>query len=189
MGILEIILLGIGLAMDACAASLANGLCEPDMKPGKTFMIAFSFGFFQAAMPLIGFFAGSLFADFLSGIIPWVALVLLSIIGVHMIMEGYKKRSCECPTHHIGVKMIIVQAIATSIDALMVGLLFVEDSVAQVTEYVLIIGGITLALSLIALRLGRRFANILRNGAEYVGGAILIGIGLKIFIEYLISIY
>jgi len=189
MGILEVVLLAVGLAMDATAVSLANGLCETDLKIRKSLLMAFLFGAFQAFMPLVGYFAASFFAGFLSSIIPWLALIILSILGIKMITEGKKHISCDCRERHISLKRMLIQAVATSIDALAVGLLLVETQLSPMLEYVAIIGGITFLLSMIALRLGKRIAPFLENKAEYVGGVILIGIGLKIFIEYLISIF
>lgn len=202
--------LGVGLAMDACAVSMSNGLNEPKMKFGKAFLIAAMFGFFQALMPMIGWVCVSLVAssfEKFSVCIPYVALALLAIIGGKMLYDGIKdmkkeqqaKQNVEADkindtdTKQVGRKLtlgvLLVQAIATSIDALSTGfsLADIAGNNPSVDWWkalisVGIIAIITLAISLCAVYLGKKFGDKLGNKAEILGGTILIAIGLEIFI-------
>ena len=189
MEIVDIILCALGLSMDATAVSLTDGMNEPKMKINKMLIIAAFFGVFQGVMPLIGYYAGSLFAEAVASIAPIVALVLLGFIGGRMIFESVKKKNGneELPVS-LGIKGIAVQAVATSIDALAVGIsLLALDRAGSLALNIFITVGIiaatTFVLSLVALVLGKKFGKILSNKAELIGGIILVVIGLKIFIE------
>lgn len=190
MGIIDIILCGIGLSMDAAAVSMTDGMNEPKMKLKKMLLIAAFFGVFQGLMPLIGYYAGTLFAEAVASIAPIVALVLLGFIGGKMIYDALKKKKDdeeELPAV-LGVKGISVQAVATSIDALAVGVsLIALDRAGSLALNVFwtvgIIAATTFALSLVALGLGKKFGQLLEGKAELIGGIILVAIGLKIFIE------
>lgn len=188
MSIGEMFLLGVGMAMDASAVSMTNGLVEPKMKKNKMLLIAFAFGFFQFLMPLIGYFAGSIFKDFLTQFTSFVALFLLSFIGGKMLIEGIKHtKSDDIIATNLTYKDLFVQAIATSIDALTIGLMFVGWKTTRAFLASGIIGIVTFCLSFICIIIGKKFGDKLSNKAEIVGGIILILIGIKTFIEYLIE--
>lgn len=190
MGIIQMLLLGVGMAMDASAVSMTNGLVEPKMKVKKALLIAFFFGFFQFAMPLIGFLAGSVFTEFLKPFTAWLALILLSIIGGKMLIEGIKAHNDEAEEVEtvLTLKGLFLQAIATSIDALTLGLIFIGMEFNQVFLACGIIGIVTFILSFVCVYIGKAFGNKLQDKAQIIGGIILIVMGLKIFIEYLIEV-
>ena len=189
MNIGQMILLGVGMAMDASAVSMTNGLVEAKMKKRKMLLIAFFFGFFQFAMPLIGYFTGSIFEDFLTKFTSWVALILLSFIGGKMLIEGIKNSKFKKKKKTVlSFKGLIVQSIATSIDALTIGLIFVGWKTSRAFLASSIIGVVTFILSYICIMIGKKFGDKLSNKAEIVGGIILILIGVKTFIEYLIEV-
>lgn len=178
---------GIGLAMDAFSVSLANGLNEPDMKPGRSCTIAGVFAGFQIAMPLIGWFCihtiANVFNSFLK-FVPWIALILLLYIGGKMLIEGLKGDTDEDETtSKVGIGQLIVQGIATSIDALSTGFAMAEFNATAAMVESLIIGIVTFAICIGGLKLGRRFGTKLAGKASILGGVILILIGLEIFIK------
>lgn len=182
-----LILIGLGLAMDAFSVSISNGLCMSRIRFKTAFMIAFSFGFAQAAMPLIGYFAGTFFSGYIEAIDHWIALVLLGVIGIKMIIEAVqeiKNPSGECKW--ISMKLIFVQSIATSIDALAIGISFAALKV-NIAMAAGIIGVITFGLCLPAVYIGKKVGGIFKEKAEILGGLILVFIGLKIFIEHIIG--
>lgn len=182
--IITSILLGCGLAMDACAVSMANGLKEPKMKFNKIALIAFMFAFFQAAMPIIGYFVGSALLSKIEWIIPWVALVLLSFVGGKMLYEGikHKDEAEEDENKSLTFKALIIQAIATSIDALSVGFTISNYTILQAFICCAIVAVVTFIICVAAVFIGKKFGTKLGNKAEILGGIILIGIGLEIFI-------
>ena len=184
--------LGIALAMDAFSVSLANGLNEPDMPKRKTFAIGGIFGFFQGLMPLIGWFCihklASVF-NFLNFLIPWVALGILGYIGGKMLYEGIKEYKCrteggtECPIpQKLGFSALMIQGIATSIDALSAGLAMQQYKVAEAIVCSLIIMTVTCLICIAGVILGKKFGTALSGGSAIFGGSILIIIGLEIFI-------
>ncbi len=189
MGILEVLLTGVGLSMDAAAVGMTNGLNEPKMRLTKILLIALFFGVFQGVMPLIGYFAGTLFAEAVASIAPYVALVLLGFIGGKMIYEALKKSKEEEETvKNLGVGALTVQAIATSIDALAVGIsLLALNGIGALKVNIFaacaIIAACTFVISLAAVFIGKKFGAVLADKAELIGGIILVAIGLKIFIE------
>jgi len=178
---------GIGLAMDAFSVSLANGLNEPDMKPGRSCTIAGVFAGFQIAMPLIGWFCihtiAGVFNSFLK-FVPWIALILLLYIGGKMFIEGIKGDDTEeASVEKVGIGQLIIQGIATSIDALSTGFAMAEfDALSAIVE-ALIIGVVTFIICIGGLKLGRKFGTRLAGKASILGGTILILIGLEIFIK------
>ena len=184
---LNSILFGIGLAMDAFSVSLANGLNEPCMKKRKMFSIATIFAFFQALMPLIGWVCVHTLVEYFKAFekfIPWIALVLLCFIGGKMLLEGIKGE-CECGKCGVTVGALIVQGIATSIDALSVGFTIADyDFVSAIIE-VLIIGTLTFFICLGGVIIGRKAGTHLAGKAGIFGGAILIFIGIEIFVSSL----
>lgn len=182
MNILEIILIGLGLSMDACAVSTTNGMCYKQIRLKHTLFIALAFSLFQGLMPLIGYYAGSVFSSQIAIIDHWIALILLLIIGGKMIRDGLRHDN-SCPVKPFTFKLLILQAIATSIDALAVGISFAAMNV-NIVFAVSIIAAITFCLSIIAVRLGKKVGDKLNSKAEIFGGTILVLIGLKIFIEH-----
>lgn len=186
--ILNSILLGVGLAMDACAVSMANGLNDPNMKVRKVLLVALIFAFFQALMPMIGWICVRTVAqqfDKFTVAIPYIALALLGFIGGKMIYEGvtHKENSSEQQTHkNLTAVVLLTQAVATSIDALSVGFTVSSYDVWQALTSVAIISLVTFAICVGGVYVGKKFGTKLGNKAEIFGGIILIGIGLEIFI-------
>lgn len=188
MFFLNSIFLGIGLAMDTCAVSMANTLNEPQMKPSKMCLVAFMFGLFQCIMPLTGYFVGHAILSIIEKFIPWIALILLGFIGGKMIYEGIKNRKdIENKTGKIlTFRALFVQAIATSIDALSVGFTIADYSVLNAVVCALIVGIVTFGISMAGLALGKKFGIKLGNEAKLLGGIILVLIGVEIFIKGII---
>ena len=191
------ILIGIGLAMDAFSVSLANGLNEPTMSRRKIFGVAGIFGAFQGAMPLIGWFCihtiTSVFGVF-EKFIPWIALGLLGYIGGKMLVEGIKQYKCindggsECPVpERLTLSALLVQGVATSIDALSVGFTISEYNALQAIVCALLIAAVTFAICFAGVLLGKKFGTALAGKSSIFGGAILIFIGLEIFITSFIK--
>ncbi len=193
MSYIELVLLAVALAMDAAAVSMTNGLKNPKMHLTKILFIAGMFGIFQAVMPIIGYFVGDLFEDFITSIDHWLALILLGFLGTKMIIEAVKEKrndnrnddNSQIEGHTVSIKEIFLQAIATSIDALAVGIGFVALKV-DIWSSVALIGVITFAISLASVFIGKKFGSILKEKAAIFGGIILIAIGLKIFITDMI---
>ena len=186
--ILNSILLGVGLAMDACAVSMANGLNDPNMKVRKVVLVALIFAFFQALMPMIGWICVRTVAqqfDKFTVAIPYIALALLGFIGGKMIYEGvtHKENSSEQQSHkNLTAVVLLTQAVATSIDALSVGFTVSSYDVWQALTSVAIISLVTFAICVGGVYVGKKFGTKLGNKAEIFGGIILIGIGLEILI-------
>lgn len=183
MGILEIVLLGIGLAMDAFAVSICKGLSMKKMNWKNAMIIAFYFGVFQAIMPAIGYFLGTTFESFVTTIDHWLAFILLSIIGGNMIKESFDNEE-EKKNDRVDFKTMIVLALATSIDALAVGITFAFFDVNLILA-ISIIGVITFFVSLLGVKVGNRFGDKYQNKAELMGGIILVLLGIKILLEHL----
>lgn len=181
------VLLGVGLAMDAFSVSLADGLQDPSMKKSKMTLIGGTFGLFQAVMPLIGWICVHTIVEHFRAFetfIPWIALVLLLFIGGKMIYEGIKDKGGEDnEVAKLSHGALFFQAIATSIDALSVGFTIAEYSVLQALFSVVIIGIVTFVISLIGLFLGKKIGTKLSGKALILGGVILVGIGIKIFVS------
>jgi len=179
------ILLGIGLAMDAFSVSLANGLNEPCMKPRKMCAVAGVFGIFQGLMPMLGWICIHTIVQFFSAfevMIPWIALTLLGWIGGKMLYEGItSKESCE-EKPSVAFAALLVQGIATSIDALSVGFTIAEYNWIMALVSSLIIAAVTFVICLAGLYIGKKAGTKLAGKAGILGGAILIIIGLEIFI-------
>ena len=182
---------GIGLAMDAFSVSLANGLNEPKMKTKKMCGIAAIFAGFQTIMPLIGWICVHTIAEYFISFqkyIPWIALILLVYIGGKMLIEGIRSRNEVTQEKDVvGMSELVVQGIATSIDALSVGLTIVEYSWIEALVESLIIGIVTYIICYGGLVIGKKFGTRLAGKASIFGGIILITIGLEIFINGLIS--
>ena len=185
--VLNSALLGIGLAMDAFSVSLANGLSEPRMRAGKMSVIAGVFALFQAVMPMIGWVCVHtvmrLFRSF-ERLIPWIALILLAFIGGKMLIGGIRKRGQdESPEAVLSFGALLVQGVATSIDALSVGFTIAEYNWQMALAAALIIAAVTFVICMGGLALGKRFGTKLSNQADILGGVILILIGVEIFLS------
>lgn len=182
---LKSILLGVGLAMDAFSVSLANGLNEPKMKASKMCGVAGIFAGFQFAMPMIGWICVATVAR-LFGVfekcIPWIALLLLGYIGGKMLYEGIKNKGADDEKPGVGFKGLLLQGIATSIDALSVGFTISEYNCMEALLACLLIGAVTFIICFAGLAIGKKAGTKLAGKAGILGGLILIGIGLEIFI-------
>jgi len=187
MNYIEIVIIAVALAMDAFAASITKGICIKNISKKQIFIIALFFGGFQAFMPIIGYIFGTRFIDIISKFDYIVAFSLLSIIGIKMILEVVlKKDEGElCKINQFIIKDIFYLAIATSIDALAIGVAF---SLTQINIFISssIIGIITFIISFIGVYIGRRFGDKYEKRAEIIGGLILIFLGLRIFISHFI---
>ncbi len=183
------ILIGMGLAMDAFSVSLANGLNEPCMKLGRTAAIAGVFSFFQFAMPMIGWLCVHTVAQLFSAFekfIPWIALALLSFIGGKMLIEGISNKEEECEKGSVGLLALLVQGVATSIDALSVGFTISDYGWLEALVCCIIIAVVTFAICVCGLFIGKKFGTRLADKASIFGGVILIVIGFEIFITGII---
>ena len=184
--------LGVGLAMDAFSVSMANGLHEPYMRPGRMSGIAGVYAFFQYAMPMIGWICVhtivQLFSTF-EKLIPWIALVLLLYIGGKMLLEGLRERKEEgsqetaAAGRHLRGRDLLLQGIATSIDALSVGFTIAEYNAWMANLAGLIIAGVTFAICMGGLAIGKKAGTRLTWKASILGGCILIAIGIEIFVR------
>lgn len=178
------VLLGIGLAMDAFSVSLANGLNEPAMKKSKVCGIAATFAFFQALMPMIGWICIHTIVQHFQSfekLIPWIALILLCYIGGKMLLDSIRGTSGE-ETSGVGLAALLVQGIATSIDALSVGFTIADYDLSSALLAVLVIAAVTFVICTAGLVIGRKAGTKLAGKAGILGGVILIFIGLEIFI-------
>lgn len=183
MGIIEIILLAIGLSMDAFAVAICKGLAMEKVSIKKVAIVGAWFGGFQALMPLIGFLLGVSFKDYIVAIDHWISFVLLGLIGFNMIKESLSKDEDE-ENSSLAFKLMLVLAVATSIDALAVGVTFAFLQV-NVVLAVIIIGVTTFILSSIGVKIGNVFGARYKSKAEFAGGLILILLGVKILLEHL----
>lgn len=185
MGIVELLLIAVGLSMDAFAVSVTNGMCRKNIKLNWTFAVALTFGLFQGIMPAIGYFLGQTFTNYVTKFDHIIALVLLGFIGGKMLIDALKpeKDDEEKESENLTLGMLMVQGVATSIDALAVGVSF-SALKANIIVSAAFITCITFAFSFVGVLIGKKFGSILNKKAEIIGGIILIGIGVKIFIEH-----
>lgn len=183
MGVIELLVLALGLSMDAFAVSICKGLSVPKLQAKHCLICGVYFGGFQALMPLIGWALGIRFQSMITNIDHWIAFVLLAVIGANMIKESFSKEE-ECPDASFGFKTMLTLAVATSIDALAVGVTFAFLDVSIVPA-VLLIGATTFVCSTVGVKIGNVFGNRFQSKAEFLGGLVLIAIGLKILIEHL----
>lgn len=195
MGIFDLVILGFALAMDAFAVSICKGFAIKNLKIKHFFIVAAYFGGFQALMPALGYFVVASFTNFIKEIDHWIAFVLLAFVGAKMIKESFENDSCKNTSAQLHFKQMLALALATSIDALAVGVSFgfVEFRGLNIYQAILIIGLITFLLCAFGLKLGNLlsqnspFGTNLCQKAELVGGVILIGLGIKILIEHLLG--
>ncbi len=184
MGLIELFILAVGLSMDACAVSICKGLATKSVKLKHMVITGLWFGGFQALMPLIGYFLGYSFEKYVKAVDHWIAFVLLGAIGINMIKESFSGES-GAADGDFGIKTMFLMAIATSIDALAVGITFALLPDVNIIAAVLFIGVITFVLSAIGVRFGSIVGGKYKCWAERIGGLILVIIGLKILIEHL----
>lgn len=183
-------LLGVGLAMDAFSVSLANGLHEPHMKTGRMSGIAGVFAGFQAFMPLAGWFAVHTFLAYFQAFekyIPWIALILLVFIGGKMLLEGLRGEEEKEESTGVGLGALLIQGVATSIDALSVGFTIADYDVVHAVVCALVISAVTFVICMGGLMLGKKFGTKLSNKAAILGGIILIAIGIEIFLSGILA--
>ena len=183
MGALEILLISIGLAMDAFAVSICKGLSMKTMSWKKALIVGLYFGIFQALMPVLGFFLGTTFESLVTQIDHWIAFALLSFIGINMLREAFGNNE-ENQDDSVDFKTMAILAIATSIDALAVGITFAFLKVNMLLAG-LMIGIVTFAICVIGVKIGNKFGDKYERKAETVGGLILIFMGIKILLEHL----
>ena len=187
MSLLELLIIAIGLSMDAFAVSIGKGLSVTKIKLSHALKVGLWFGGFQALMPLIGYLLGSTFADIVSAYDHWVAFVLLALIGGNMIKEAFEKDDeCDCNKKEkncFGFVSMLTLAVATSIDALAIGVTFAFFKVAIIPA-IITIGITTFLFSVAGLKIGHIFGCKYKSHAELFGGVILILIGLKILLEH-----
>ncbi len=188
MGVIEIFLIGVGLSMDAFAVAICKGLAMRKVNKKQCFVIALFFGGFQALMPFLGWALGSQFADKIKAIDHWIAFILLLYIGGKMVIEAIKERKeedkVEVMDPPLDIKELFILAIATSIDALAVGITFSFLNV-NIVEAISVIGCTTFVISAVGVFIGNIFGNKYKTKAEIVGGLILIFIGAKILVEHM----
>lgn len=189
MGIFELLLLGVGVSMDAFAVSICKGLAMKKTTVKGCMTCGLWFGGFQALMPTIGFFLGTLFAEAIQAVDHWVAFILLAIIGVNMLKEVFEQEECcgccngECAD--LSVKTMFVMAVATSIDALAVGISLAMAGDVNIWMAAAFIGLCTFSFSAAGVKIGNVFGARYEKKAQLAGGVILIGLGLKILLEHL----
>ncbi len=183
MGIAEILIIAVGVSMDAFAVSICKGLAVRKVKPGYAGLTALWFGGFQALMPLIGYYLGVSFADFVGSVDHWIAFILLGIIGGNMIKESFS-RDDEAVNPDFSFRTMLALAVATSIDALAIGVSFAFLKV-NIWQAILMIGVTTGAFSAAGVYIGNIFGSRYKSKAEFAGGFILIAMGIKILIEHL----
>lgn len=184
MGIIEIILIGVGLSMDAFAVSVCKGLSTQRLKPSHYLIIGAWFGGFQALMPAIGYLLGATFEKYITAFDHWIAFILLVLIGSNMIKESFSKEE-EHTDASFAFKTMLLMAIATSIDALAVGVTFGLLPDVNIIAAITLIGSTTFILSGVGLKVGNVFGLRYKSKAELAGGIILILIGIKILLEHL----
>lgn len=182
MGLLDLFLIAVGLSMDAFAVAICKGLSVQKVKLKHGLIVGLYFGGFQAGMPLLGYLLGSSFAKYIEAFDHWVAFVLLGLIGINMIRESREKE--EELNSSFCFKAMLPMAVATSIDALAVGVSFAFMRV-QIGWAVVFIGAITFTLSAIGVKIGNHFGAKYKSKAELFGGIVLILLGIKILLEHL----
>ena len=197
MWIIQSIFLSISLAMDAFAVSLGNGLADKKMKLNKTLLISFSFGLFQGVMPLIGYLFGSIFESWIEIAIPIIGFIILMFLGINMILDSIKEikinyehnKSIEVKEDKtFSLKILLIQSIATSIDALTVGIVYIGSNQIEALTTFALIGIITFIICIAGVIIGKKFGDKLRNKSGIFGGSILCAIAIKILIEFLIDV-
>lgn len=187
MNLISLFFLAIGLSMDACSVAICKGLATPKITLKKTCIVGLWFGGFQALMPAIGYVAGYRFQNLITSWDHWIAFILLVLIGANMIREAFckEKEEDECADASLSPKQMFPMAIATSIDALAVGVTFAFLPDVPIIPAVSFIGIVTFVLSAIGMKIGNVFGAKFKSGAQITGGIILVVLGVKILIEHL----
>ncbi|NLB62041.1 MAG: manganese efflux pump [Clostridiales bacterium] len=183
MGALELFLIAVGLSMDAFAVAVAKGLSVTQLKINHVITVGLYFGIFQALMPLLGYLVGSTFASFITSVDHWVVFVLLALIGANMIRESQKKSESEDTVNGFTFKAMLPFALATSVDALAIGIAFASLQV-KIMPAIMLIGVITFAFSCLGVKIGNVFGEKYKSTAELAGGVILILLGVKVLVEH-----
>ena len=185
MGIGELLLLAVGLSMDAFAVSICKGLCTKHATMKEGAICGIWFGGFQALMPLLGFLLASTFADAIQSVSHWVAFGLLALIGISMLKEAFEKKeeACDVNSADFSAKVMFIMAVATSIDAAAVGVSLAVEGDTNIWIAISLIGVTTCILSAIGVKIGNLFGNRYEKKAQFAGGAILILLGIKILLE------
>lgn len=183
MHLTELLIIAVGVSMDAFAVSICKGLSVCQLRPKHSILTALWFGGFQALMPLLGYFLGVSFADFVSNVDHWIAFILLGIIGGNMIKESFNKDECCTVDPDFSVKTMLAMAVATSIDALAIGVSFAFLKVS-IWAAVLLIGVTTGLFSAVGVYIGNIFGSRYKSKAEFAGGFILAAMGLKILLDH-----
>ncbi|PWM37950.1 MAG: manganese efflux pump [Clostridiales bacterium] len=183
MGILTLFMIAVGLSMDAFAVSVTSGMCNKSLSVSKSVYIAAVFGIFQGLMPTAGFLAGSAFAGLIGTLDHWIALILLGLIGGKMIHDSFSHEEDEVP-ELFSYKLVLAQGVATSIDALAVGVSFaaMRVNILQAAPFIAVV---TFVCSLVGVYVGKCCGGFLKNKAELFGGCVLVLIGVKIFVEHM----
>jgi putative Mn2+ efflux pump MntP len=195
---LTIFFIALGLSADAFAVSVTNGLSLKDKSRKQALKIAAAFGIFQALMPLFGFLLGSAFKEFIESFAHWIAFIFLGFIGVKMLIDEVCKKDGDAgrllaakppPAESLSSKTLLMQAIATSIDALVVGISFIAMGITgfMIFPCIAIIGATTFVLSFLGVDLGKKFGKLLGGRAKIIGGIVLIVIGVKVLAEGLLA--
>jgi putative Mn2+ efflux pump MntP len=185
MEIAELMIIAVGVSMDAFAVSICKGLSVQNIRPKHAALTAVWFGGFQALMPVIGYYLGVSFADFVSNVDHWIAFILLGIIGGNMMKESFHKDEPCCVDRDFSFRTMLAMAVATSIDALAIGVSFAFLKV-NIWSAVLLIGITTACFSGVGVYVGNIFGNRYKSKAEFAGGFILIAMGLKILLDHTI---
>ncbi len=186
MDIVEILIIAVGVSMDAFAVSICKGLSVQNLRPGHAGITALWFGGFQALMPLVGFYLGVSFAGFVESVDHWIAFILLGIIGGNMLKESFNKDEGLDVAPDFSFRPMLTMAVATSIDALAIGVSFAFLNV-NIWQAILLIGVITGLFSAVGVYIGNMFGSRYKSKAEFTGGFILIVMGFKILIEHLMA--
>ena len=184
MALWELLLLAVGLSMDAFAVAAADGLCCKNLSRRWTAGIGLCFGLMQGIMPLLGYALGSMFLDIIAAFDHYIALILLGFIGVRMLIEAWRQDPEQSETH-MTLRLLLVQGVATAIDALAVGVSFAALGSFSIVSGAVIIACVTFALSVIGVLLGKKYGTKLGRKAQILGGLLLIGIGVKIFVTHM----
>ena len=186
MNYTELLLIAIGLSMDAFAVSIGKGLCVRTLRPRHTLTVGLWFGVFQALMPILGYLLAASFSNIVATFDHWIAFVLLGLIGINMIREACGEEEESCHTNDFAPRTMLLLAIATSIDALAIGISFAFLGV-DIWNSAAVIGLTTCLLSMVGIRIGHHFGNRYKSKAEILGGVILIIIGIKILTEHTLT--
>jgi len=185
MDLLTLIVIAVGLSMDAFAVAVASGIAIKELRVAHALRMALFFGGFQAIMPVIGWLAGRGVAEFIAPWDHWVVFAVLVLIGAKMIVEAFRIEAAGKPTNPFNVTILLVLAVATSLDALAVGFSF-AFLVVDILFPVVIIGAVTFILTLIGVAVGNRLGHFFEKRIEILGGLVLIAIGVKILLEHLL---